>query len=90
MIWVSQWLCADRHCSIALLWDEGEETLEAIEGKGEGLYQRKVLNRWCGICGGALTVEHARTRFATMEEALPVMEVLQEVNLAARDLDRRN
>ena len=92
MIWLSQWVCADRHCSIALLWDDGGETREGIEAQGEAFYNRKVIHRYCGICGGALHLEHALTRFATMEEALPVVEVVQEANLATRRFleDRRN
>ena len=26
MIWLTQWLCLKRHCSIALLWDPGYGT----------------------------------------------------------------
>lgn len=85
MIWLTQWLCPQRHCSIALAWDEKETTAAAIEDTGEGLYRRGVVNRWCGICGGELHVEHGRSKFKTMEEAKPFLEECQKENLAARE-----
>lgn len=84
MIWVTQWLCPQRHCSIAFAWDDKETTAEEIVKKGEDIYQSGAINRYCGICDGDLHVEHGRTRFETMEEAAPMLLLLQEGNLRAR------
>lgn len=86
MIWITQWLCTSRHASIALVWDDSETTAEEIEAKGEDLYSRKVINRWCGICHGELHVEHGRTKFKTVAEALHPVKAIEQANTLARTL----
>jgi hypothetical protein len=86
MVWITQWLCTNRHCSIAIPWDDQEMTSDQVEEKGEGIYRRGVIHRWCGICGGELHVEHGRTRFKTMDEALPKINATAEANLLARNI----
>lgn len=83
MIWITQWLCPSRHCAIALAWDDREQTAEDVEEKGEQVF-RQGVNRWCGICGQRLHVEHGRTPFKTMEEAKPQLKRLERANLLAR------
>lgn len=84
MIWLTQWLCPNRHTSIALAWDDQSTTAEQIEEEGESIYKKGLLNHWCGICRGELHVEHGRTRFKTMEEAQPYLERIQQAYLVAR------
>ena len=83
-IWLSQWLCPKRHCSIAFAWDDGQTTRQEVEERGRRLYQEGAVNPWCGICGQGVQVEHAPTRFKTLEEARPHLERLQRENLLAR------
>ena len=85
MIWLTQWICPNRHCSIALAWDDAESTAGEIVSKGEGLYQRGTINPWCGICGHVgLQVEHGATRFQSLEEAMPSLLEAQNANAQAR------
>ena len=86
MIWITQWLCPSRHCSLAIPWDDQAMTSGQVEEKGEDLYHRGVIHRWCGICGGELHIEHGRTRFKTMDEALPEINAVAEANLVARNI----
>ena len=86
MIWITQWLCPRRHCAIALAWDDQEITAEEAERRGEQTFTQRILNRWCGICGGSLHVEHGRTRFKTMDEALPHVKEIEKANLRARSI----
>lgn len=84
MIFISQWLCSSRHCSIAVAWDEACRTAEEIEIEGEKIYSSGKLNRWCGLCGGGLRIEHGRTGFKTLEEAEPVLRAFERMQLAVR------
>ena len=86
MIWITQWLCPSRHCAIAMAWDDQETTADDAERQGEQAFRQKKLNRWCGICGGSLHVEHGSTGFKTMEEALPHLEAIERANLLARSI----
>ena len=86
MIWISQWLCPSRHCSIAIPWDDQVMTREQVEEKGEDLYRRKVLHRWCGICRGELHVEHSPTKFKTMDDAMPYLRAAERANSSARGI----
>jgi len=84
MIWITQWLCQpSRHCAIAIAWDDQEMTAEEAERRGEQAFTQGI-NRWCGICGGSLHVEHGRTRFKTTAEALPHLRRIERANLQAR------
>ena len=86
MIQITQWLCPGRHCSIALLWDQEEDTAEQIEQKGEKMYEGAV-RRICGICGSTdIKPETQVTRWATMEEAGPEIEFLRRANENGRKL----
>lgn len=85
-IFLSQWLCPSRHCAIALAWDPATNSAEAVEAQGESYFRPGGFNPWCGICQGSLKVEHAPTRFQTMEEALPVLNQLEAAQLATRYL----
>lgn len=91
MIWITQWLCPSRHCSIGLAWDDTlDDTQQSIETAGAAMFVLMGINNWCGICGGALTAEHGRTRFRTMEDAAPALAALQEAQLGTRRmLDRQ-
>lgn len=84
MIWLTQWLCPDRHCAIATAWDETAKTREVVEVEGWAYLAAARLNGWCGICGGALVPEHARTGFLTVDDAYAAMAVLQQKQRAAR------
>jgi hypothetical protein len=86
VIWITQWLCPQRHCSIGFAWDDTDTTAEEIEKKGEKLFESGAFNRYCGICHGDLHVEHGKTTFKTMEEAAPELAVLQAANLKAREI----
>ncbi len=86
MIWITQWLCPSRHCAIAVAWDDQETAPEEVEYQGEQTFTQRILNRWCGICGGSLHVEHGRTKFNTMEEAKPRLDALERANLRARSI----
>ena len=84
MIWITQWLCPERHCSIGLSWDDTQTNSQEVERKGEELFQSGAINRWCGICNGTLHVEHGQTAFQTMEEAMPSLIAHQQANENAR------
>ncbi len=86
MIWITQWLCPSRHCAIAVAWDDQTTTPEEAEHQGEQVFSKGIVNRWCGICGQSLHVEHGRTSFKTMDEAKPRLESLERANLLARNI----
>lgn len=84
MIWITQFLCPNRHTSIAVAWDEADSTKEEVEKEGEKFYSGGGANRWCGLCGEGLHVEHGRSVFRTLEEAEPVLRAFEQMQLAAR------
>ena len=87
MIWLTQWLCPQRHASICFVWDPLEENQPDVVRKGEALFEKGIAARICGICGSTdLTPMHDRTRFHTMEEAAPTIKRTQERNDLARHI----
>lgn len=90
-VWICQCLCPDRHAIMAAV-NEAENEAHAQHLKTElrrqvlGLLKAGALNPWCAICGAKLATwryELGRSRFATMEEAMPHMQQSQAENLAA-------
>ncbi len=90
MIYLIQWLCASRHCSIAVVWDDSFDSKDVAVEKGEEIYRSALINRWCGICGGNIEPECKKTIFATMEEALTVLKDVELKNTLSRLLDTAN
>jgi hypothetical protein len=83
-VFLSQWLCPNRHAAIGGVWDDAGTNREEVVAEGELVFTRGGLNRRCGICGGPLVVEHAVTRFRTLEDARREFERLQARNVATR------
>ncbi len=87
MIWVTQYLCPDRHALFALAWDDNEMSQASVEAEGEKMFTENggPLNRWCELCGGAPHVEHQESLFQTMEEAMPTLKQVESENIRTRD-----
>jgi len=83
-IWLTQWLCPRRHCSIAIMWHPQQTTATDVEQEGEAVYKRGVLNRRCGICDGELAPEHRPTRYTTMDEAEREGRKIEAASLVSR------
>lgn len=83
-VWISQMLCPARHCALAAAWLDDEShpktAAEQLRASAALLGQGDL----CGICGGRLSIEHARTRFATMAEALPELRASERRNPETR------
>lgn len=43
------------------------------------------LNRWCEICHGEPHVEHGRTPYVTMDEAVPTLKETERQNIYTRE-----
>lgn len=90
-VWICQCLCPDRHCMLAIV-GEAESEEEAKSGVSAPLRRKMVealnegiLNPWCNLCGADRATwryELRRTKFATMEEAIPHMHEIEAANIA--------
>ena len=87
MIMISQWLCEKRHCAFGLAWDSRASTEAEVMELGRSLLAG-TFNPRCGICGpgSTLRVEHAATRFRTMEEANADLASQEAANIRTRRL----
>jgi hypothetical protein len=90
-VWICQCLCPSRHCMLATVGEEESEG-EAEIGVRAPL-RRKVgellsagkFAPWCAICGAqphTWRYELRRTKFSTMEEAIPHMHDIEAANIA--------
>lgn len=91
MIHIVQCLCPDRHCVIAVAYDDaetsGEEAQRQLQALLKNAVDQRVINPWCGICQSRdFYYEDGVTRFRTMEEAMPALEQGQRDQLASRAL----
>lgn len=78
-----QALCPDRHCIMAVASEEmaAEKSLALLKAGIAGFLDRGAINPWCGLCGAKADTWHyeiGRTRFASMEEAMPVLRQAEE------------
>ena len=87
MIKITQLLCPSRHCFMAVAFDSAVTT----DAEARGLLRFKAGEHMdlhgeeCALCGSAdFTIEIGRTRFQTMEEAMPVLRAAEAAQLATR------
>ena len=99
MIYLAQLLCPKRHAILALLIEElateaetitcGRELMAtamdaAVTGDAPGCPK---VNPWCGICGArreTWSIEVAKTKFRTMDDAKKEGKEMEKENLRSR------
>lgn len=85
MIWLTQWLCPQRHCVIAIAWDDRQTNKGDVIVEGARQIVAHGLAVRCGICGSVLIEpEHGRTCFTDLETARPLLLAAQAGQLATR------
>lgn len=95
-----QVLCPERHCIIAIAYDDTDKddaaALLDFQGKFHFLVDSGAMNPWCALCGSKdLKFDVGTTGFANLAEAEPILLAHQAAQmqsqmaiLAARE--RRN
>lgn len=83
-VMLTQWLCSQRHAAYAIPWDDTTTTAAATVAAGEELRAGLGLADHCGICGGSIAPEHARTRFTSLAEAMPALTEMASAQLESR------
>jgi hypothetical protein len=76
MIKLIQCLCPSRHCIIAVAFDPARMAEAQAVAQAEGVltrvYQDRLIDPWCAICGSSrFEFEVGTTTFRTLEEAAP-------------------
>lgn len=90
-VYIAQLLCPARHCVLAsaeYCWEPSavEDLGARLEEKFAALVARGILNPHCEICRSRdLQVETMRTRFETLEEALPALRLTEALQRQAAD-----
>ena len=86
MIYLTQLLCPQRHCLVALAWDEHEccasEAEHQVQERFSELVAGGAINPYCGLCRSkTLHCESARTRWNTLVEAEPHLRKSEQEQL---------
>lgn len=85
-VWLAQCLCPQDHAILAIS-AEMEDALAAeslatqVRQNVASFLADRVFNPWCGICRAPPSTwryEVVRTRFASMWEARPVLQIMEE------------
>lgn len=90
-LWITQCLCPQRHAMMATTGeaDDIESARRIVETPLRDaiatMLRERRINPWCGLChamSDTWRYETARTRFATMAEAKPTLERMQDEQIA--------
>jgi hypothetical protein len=89
-VWIAQCLCAQRHCIMALAFNEAITSVNLAKANLAAAVQTAVnageLDPWCGLCRSPdWDVEAGPTPFRTLVEAEPHLREIERRNLASRD-----
>lgn len=91
MIHIIQCLCPHRHCIMAIAYDS--ETIAPADAMlglmvtVESAVEVKEINPWCHICQSRdWHYEDAPTRFKTIDEAEPVLKLMEQMQKDTHDL----
>jgi hypothetical protein len=82
MIRIAQLLCPQRHCILALAFDDraysDKWAANELVARFFANVEQRILNRQCGLCGSTqLRAEVGVTRFANMAKAAPFLAQCQ-------------
>jgi predicted ATPase len=82
---IVQYLCPDRHCILAAAYDDRLNNGDEVQKQMQEFMNQNVFNKLCAICASdKLRFEDAPTKFATMDEAKPVLDELERLNMKTR------
>jgi hypothetical protein len=85
MVILVQYLCPQRHCILAIGFEEGIGDLENAKLVASQMMKKLQINSHCGICGSRdLFFESGRTKYATLKEATPFFLACQYNQLMTR------
>jgi len=93
-VWITQLLCPQRHCIIALVGEADDRAdakrieLQVRETFAE-MREAGAVNGWCGICGAEESTWHyetGRTRWRTLAEATPTLQEEEAKQLLTSEL----
>lgn len=89
MIWVTQYICANRHTFIGATWDDASENAEEAQASLVWLIEEArrigIFRKRCIHCKSrAFHFETLVTRYRNEAEALPIVRELQSTNLTGR------
>ena len=92
MIHILQLLCPQRHCFVAVAWDDAAQTLagasvQLANAKVQLLGGRGAEGFVCAICGSTtFHTEDGVTRWETMSEAAPHLMASMRDQLLTREM----
>jgi hypothetical protein len=87
MVRIVQLLCSERHCLLAVAYEEGKSTFEKSRAAMEKFISSGQINCHCGICGSRdLIYEDGETKFLRLEEAGPWLASQMDANIRTRAL----
>jgi hypothetical protein len=97
-VWIVQILCPKRHCILATPlelpadadpWAVGAAAGNLLFTQLEEMIQKGTIHPWCGLCDAkreTFTAETGRTRFRTMEEAMPLLKAEAAKQASTREM----
>ena len=73
---ITQCLCSQRHCILAMAWEEPLHTPELAESRLQRVVEMEIADKridpWCPICHSReFHCEDGVTKFDSLEEAMP-------------------
>jgi hypothetical protein len=86
MIRLIQWLCAGRHCIVAVAYNPEHRTHDDAIAELEGFVASVKVLPQCALCGSkALFYDDQPTKFETMESAQAYLLATQMANLRTQE-----
>jgi hypothetical protein len=85
MVRIVQLLCPERHCLLAVAYEEGVGSFVEARDALQAMVSKGPFNNWCALCGSRdLHFEEGVTKFQTLEEAGPSLGATMAENAMAR------
>lgn len=85
MVHLIQILCPNRHTMVAAPYDPGKQSAQEALDMLKEAFRQSGLNPWCGLCQSReLCYEDAATIFKSIEEAMPALRAMEQLNLSTR------
>jgi len=87
---ITQYLCQNRHCIIAMAWEDNSYSRAEIELEMTASLKQMKVNPWCGLCGSTnLRFEDGLMAFGSLAEANDSLRVFAADQALTRALYSR-
>jgi len=82
---LTQYLCINRHCILAISWEEADFNRAEVEGLILEVMKAARIHPWCGLCGSTKLHFETKALPGSVAETLPALRACEAAQSFTRE-----